>query len=98
MGNWNSNDLEVVAWMKNFDLHDIIHSRHKEEHPPPTCKRSSSSPLNAIFVPTQVNVGEGYIYHTISLKVTIEVYGVIYHSNSYWDTTCTTQHTLKQED
>lgn len=49
MGDWNSNYLEVVEWMSKLGLHDIIQSRHNTSTPPPTCKRSSSQPLDAIF-------------------------------------------------
>jgi hypothetical protein len=59
MGDWNSNYTEVVQWMENLDLHDILKSRHEHCHPPPTCKRSSSYPLDAIFAPSQFKCWRG---------------------------------------
>lgn len=50
MGDWNSQYNEVVNWMKHIGLKDIIHDRHKLP-PPPTCKRSRSAPLDAVFAP-----------------------------------------------
>lgn len=48
MGDWNSNYKEVAQWMANEGLKDIIVNRHNGQ-PPPTCKRSSTHPIDAIF-------------------------------------------------
>ena len=58
MGDWNSQYQEVVQWMKMVGLKDIIHDRHKTP-PPPTCKRSRSAPLDAIFAPDSFTCWRG---------------------------------------
>lgn len=58
MGDWNSQYTEVVNWMKDIGLKDIIHDRHKQ-HPPPTCNRSRDAPLDAIFAPESFKCWRG---------------------------------------
>jgi Endonuclease/Exonuclease/phosphatase family. len=36
MGDWNSKYIEVVRWMQQLGLVDIIHQRHSTTTPPPT--------------------------------------------------------------
>jgi exonuclease III len=50
IGDWNSDYEEVNTWMRAQGLKDIIQSRHGSSAPPPTCKRSRESPIDAIFV------------------------------------------------
>jgi len=59
MGDWNSKYPDVVQWMKQFDLSDIIHTRHTHTYSPPTCKRSSTHPLDAIFAPSSFKCWRG---------------------------------------
>jgi endonuclease/exonuclease/phosphatase family metal-dependent hydrolase len=59
MGDWNSNYNDVVQSMSQFDLVDIINKRHNSTSPPPTCKRSSSYPLDAIFVSPKLQCCRG---------------------------------------
>jgi Endonuclease/Exonuclease/phosphatase family./Reverse transcriptase (RNA-dependent DNA polymerase). len=49
MGDWNSDYDQLLTWMQQFGLHDIIQSRHGSQTPPPTCHRSSGGPIDAIF-------------------------------------------------
>jgi exonuclease III len=58
MGDWNSKYEEVVQWMAQCGLKDVIVSRHKAT-PPPTCKRSRNSPIDAIFVPDSFQCWRG---------------------------------------
>lgn len=50
MGDWNSEYAEVTTWMKELGLKDIIQSRQGQAIPPPTCRRSRDSPIDAVFV------------------------------------------------
>jgi Exonuclease III len=59
MGDWNSSYPEVVQWMNQFDLVDIIQTRHSHTRPPPTCKRSTTYPLDAIFAPSTFRCWRG---------------------------------------
>jgi Exonuclease III len=59
MGDWNSEYDEVVHWINELGLHDVIHSRHTSTRPPPTCSRSRASPLDAIFVPETIPCWRG---------------------------------------
>ena len=45
--------------MEQLDLADIIARRHGHHPPPPTCKRSSTYPLDAIFVPSMFKCWRG---------------------------------------
>jgi exonuclease III len=58
MGDWNSKYEEVVRWMTQLGLKDAIVSRHRAS-PPPTCKRSSIHPIDAIFVPESFKCWRG---------------------------------------
>jgi hypothetical protein len=52
MGDWNSKYDEVVTWMKELGLCDLIHEEwHISTTSPPTCKRSTSQQIDAIFAP-----------------------------------------------
>jgi Reverse transcriptase (RNA-dependent DNA polymerase). len=59
MGDWNSHYPEVVQWMEQLNLVDILSRRHGHVPPPPTCKRSSAYPLDAIFVPASFTCWRG---------------------------------------
>jgi hypothetical protein len=59
MGDWNTEYREVVQWMRTLGLADIIQQRHSTSTPPPTCNRSSTGPIDAIFAPTQYTCWRG---------------------------------------
>jgi len=59
MGDWNSDYADVTRWMDSLNLEDLIYKRHSEEQPPPTCVRSSTSPLDAIFAPNNMTCWRG---------------------------------------
>jgi hypothetical protein len=59
MGDWNSEYQEVIQWMGELGLRDVIQHRHYQEEPPPTCRRSRDSPIDIIFVPERVTCWRG---------------------------------------
>jgi hypothetical protein len=58
MGDWNSRYEEVTRWMSSLGLKDMIVDRHKGE-PPPTCKKSTEHPIDAIFGPDSFSCWRG---------------------------------------
>lgn len=58
MGDWNSTYNEVVRWMDEMGMKDLIVDRHKGE-PPPTCKKSREHPIDAIFGPASFTSWRG---------------------------------------
>lgn len=65
MGDWNSDYDQLLIWMQQFGLHDIIQSRHGPQTPPPTCHRSSGGPIDAIFATNTIPCWRGGILHLI---------------------------------
>jgi hypothetical protein len=59
MGNWNSEYQEVTQWMSEFGLQDVIHHRHYQVRPLPTCSRSRDSPIDIIFAPERFKCWRG---------------------------------------
>jgi hypothetical protein len=59
MRDWNSKYTEVVRWMQRLGMIDIIHKRHNTTAPPPTCTRSTTGPIDAIFVPNHFTCWRG---------------------------------------
>jgi hypothetical protein len=59
MGDWNSKYNEVVQWMQELGLVDIIQRRHPSQTPPITCNRSSQGPIDAIFAPNHFGCWRG---------------------------------------
>jgi hypothetical protein len=59
MGDWNSDYEQLTTWMHQFGLHDIITRRHNTQTPPPTCRRSTGGPLDAIFTTNTIPCWRG---------------------------------------
>lgn len=59
MGDWNSDYYEVTQWMREVGLQDIIQQRPFQQNPPPTCRRSRASPIDAIFAPEHYKCWRG---------------------------------------
>jgi hypothetical protein len=59
MGDWNSKYQDVIHWMKELGLADIIQQRHTNQQPPITCNRSRHGPIDAIFAPNHFGCWRG---------------------------------------